>query len=244
MAQIRIGTSGWNYRHWIGTFYPEEIKSAGQFGYYMRFFETVELNNSFYHLPKREVFEGWKKKTPKDFLFAVKGSRFITHMKKLNDVAESVNYFLSNASGLGRKLGPILFQLPPNWQINTDRLAQFLEVLPGRYRYTIEFRNETWYDDSVYELLEKHNCAFCIYHLAGHTSPLKVTADFVYVRLHGPGDKYQGNYASRDLKKWADRCGKWMSEGRDVFVYFDNDQLGYAPKNALDLLRLVRRTRK
>jgi uncharacterized protein YecE (DUF72 family) len=156
-------------------------------------------------------------------------------MKKLNDVEESVDTFLQHASGLGKKLGPILFQLPPRWNMNAERLDGFLKLLPHDHRYAFEFRDPSWYDPAIYTILRKKGCAFCIYELAGHRSPLEVTADFVYVRLHGPGDKYQGSYHTHTLNAWAKRIKEWQGEGKDTFVYFDNDQEGYAVFNAQKL---------
>jgi uncharacterized protein YecE (DUF72 family) len=234
-GKLYLGTSGWNYKHWIGPFYPATIKQSGELAYYAMQFRTVELNNSFYKLPKRELFERWKKETPKGFLFSVKASRYITHMKKLRDPKQSIDLIIHNAQGLGTKLGPILFQLPPRWNLNLERFALFLKSLPKGLRYTFEFRNETWNVPGVFELLKKFNCAYCIYELNGHLTPLKVTADFVYVRLHGPGGKYEGIYKKRTLKKWVDLLDKWRKTGKDVFLYFDNDQHGYAARNAREL---------
>jgi uncharacterized protein YecE (DUF72 family) len=238
-GKIFIGTSGWNYKHWEGTFYPEELKQNQHFQYYQEHFDTVELNNSFYHLPPPETFKHWKEQTPKNFLFAVKASRYITHMKKLKDTKEALSTFLKNARSLGKKLGPVLFQLPPGWKLNEERLQIFLKQLPASRRFTFEFRNRTWYTDSVYELLKKYNCAFCIYELAGHRSPLVTTADFVYVRLHGPGAKYQGSYTTASLKKWAGMMQEWSRQGKDAYLYFDNDQAGYAAFNALTIKKLA-----
>jgi uncharacterized protein YecE (DUF72 family) len=240
-GRIYIGTSGWHYRHWIGTFYPAGTKPAQQFDYYKDHFRTVEINNSFYKLPSPETFKQWKTKSPSGFLFVVKASRYITHQKKLKDPRDSYKRFYANVKYLGNKLGPILFQLPPMWNMNIERLCDFLKALPKKFRYVFEFRNSTWYTNEVLELLRKYNCAFCIYELAGHTSPLNVTADFVYVRLHGPGEKYQGSYTKDQLKDWAARCRKWQKAGKDVFVYFDNDQRGYAAFNAETLIKLLER---
>ena len=236
--EIRIGTSGWSYKHWRGLFYPQGIKATEEFGYYQEFFSTVELNSPFYRLPSKETFVKWKAATADDFQFSVKASRFITHMKKLKDPAESIARFMENVSGLQEKLGPILFQLPPNWKINKERLSEFLEKLPATFRYAFEFRNPSWYSDEIYELLEKHNCAFCIYELAHHLTPLQVTADLIYIRLHGPGDHYQGSYDDETLKVWAKRCIDWQKK-HDVFVYFDNDIGGHAPDNAKRLIEMV-----
>lgn len=238
-GRVYIGTSGWQYKHWVGTFYPEGMPQGKQFAHYSSVFDTVELNNPFYRLPARETFAKWKNNSPKKFLFAVKANRYITHMKKLNDVEESVDTFLRNASALNGKLGPILFQLPPGWKVNAERFAEFVKLLPGDQRYTFEFRNPSWYDPAIYAVLRKSNCAFCIYELAGHRSPVQVTADFVYIRLHGPGDKYQGSYNTRTLNTWANRIKEWQKDGLDTFVYFDNDQAGYAAFNAKKLSELT-----
>jgi uncharacterized protein YecE (DUF72 family) len=243
-AKILIGTSGWHYKHWKKVFYPENVKEADQFGYYCQKFETVEINNSFYRLPTLSTFTDWRKQAPARFLFAVKGSRFITHMKKLNVDKQIIQQFMTRASRLKEKLGPILFQLPPHWKINTQRFADFLARLPKTYQYTFEFRNPTWYADEIYTLLQQYNCAFCIYELAGHQSPMKVTADFVYIRLHGPGNKYQGSYPDSTLKKWAARCIEWQQAKKQVYIYFDNDQAAYAAFNALRLMELVNKSSK
>jgi uncharacterized protein YecE (DUF72 family) len=236
---IHIGTSGWHYKHWRGTFYPADTKDVDQFSFYASKFPTVELNNSFYHLPTAETFMQWRKTAPPGFLFAVKGSRFFTHMKKLNLDKESIKPFFSNVAKLKEKLGPILFQLPPNWKLNLERLEAFLKLLPKKHRYTFEFRNHSWYGTELYELLKHYNVAFCIYELERHLSPVKITADFTYVRLHGPGNKYQGSYPDETLMKWASFCKQWQKKGRDIYIYFDNDQEGYAAFNGLRLRELL-----
>jgi uncharacterized protein YecE (DUF72 family) len=238
-GKIYIGTSGWHYKHWVGTFYPRGTKDTEQLSYYLKFFKTVELNNSFYRLPPPQNFRNWRKAVPADFLFAVKGSRFISHMKKLNVEKENISIFFKSVNRLKEKLGPILFQLPPKWNLNIERLSKFLRILSQKYRYAFEFRNQTWYDEKVYALLKKYNCSFCIYELEHHLSPLVITADFVYVRLHGPGSKYAGSYTAKQLRKWATRCRDWQKKGKDVYVYFDNDQLGYAAFNAQTLQKLI-----
>lgn len=238
-AKIIIGTSGWSYKHWKGAFYPATIRDNQEFEFYQKYFNTVEINNSFYHLPLEKTFTNWRKETAEDFTFAVKASRYITHMKKLKNDDAGLETFLKRAAKLKEKLGPVLFQLPPSWKLNFERLENFVKALPDKHRYTFEFRNHSWYDESVIELLTRHNIAFCIYELEHHLSPLHVTADFVYIRLHGPGDKYQGYYSKAELKKWARRCQNWQKEGRDVYVFFDNDQSGYAAFNALTLKELV-----
>ena len=239
MAKVHIGTSGWHYKHWVGTFYPPKTAASKMLAYYYQHFDTVELNNSFYRLPLKNALENWRDSTPDGFCFAAKGSRFLTHMKKLKDPEQGLERFFDAIDVLGKKLGPILFQLPPNWEIDVERFAYFLKALPKYHRYAFEFRNATWDVQEIYSLLERHRAAYCIFHLAGFQSPLAVTADLVYVRLHGPGGKYQGSYSDRDLSGWAQRIGDWQREGRTVYVYFDNDQAGYAAHNALKLKELL-----
>ncbi len=206
---------------------------------YYRRFDTVELNNSFYHLPKKSSLEMWRDSTPEEFCFAVKGSRFLTHMKKLRDAEQGLQRFLDAVEILQHKLGPILFQLPPNWEVDAERIATFVSLLPRDHRYAFEFRNATWNVAEIYDLLVRYNIGYCIFHLAGMLSPVQVTADFVYVRLHGPGGKYQGSYSDAELCGWANRIRIWRRELKTVYVYFDNDQAGYAAANALRLKELV-----
>ena len=241
MNKIWVGTSGWSYPYWKGNFYPAGFPQKEQFNYYLRFFRTVEINNSFYKLPSAETFSTWAAAVPDGFLYAVKASRYITHMKKLKDPVQSLEKFMHAVNFLEDRLGPILFQLPPFWKLNLDRLREFLEVLPKGYRYAFEFRNESWYDERVYELLAAHNIAFCIYELEYHQSPVPLTADFVYVRLHGPEGKYAGSYSDEALQEWCKQAKEWQSQGKDVYIYFDNDQNGYAGFNARALKEMVER---
>ncbi|HET9743975.1 MAG TPA: DUF72 domain-containing protein [Terriglobales bacterium] len=239
MAAIRIGTSGWHYKHWVGKFYPAKLPATQMLAYYDERFDSVEINNSFYMLPKFETMRGWRAATPKNFEFAVKASRFLTHNKKLKEPENALENFLPRAEALGEKLGPILFQLPPKWRLNVERLAEFLAALPKYHHYAFEFREPSWLTDSVYDLLRRHNAGFCIYELAGFHSPIELTADWTYVRLHGPGGKYQGSYSGSALRDWAERIVEWDSELKRVYVYFDNDEAGYAAFNALRLKRMV-----
>lgn len=239
---VRIGTSGWHYKHWVGNFYPEKCPVSKMLAHYYALFDTVELNNTFYMLPKIETMQCWRDATPKNFEFAVKASRFLTHNKKLKEPENALNNFVPRAEALGEKLGPILFQLPPKWRINVDRLKEFLEALPKYHRYTFEFREPTWLTPQVYDLLRVHNAAFCIYELAGFHSPIEITADWGYVRLHGPGGKYQGSYSDEVLRTWAKRIALWSKELKSIYVYFDNDQAGYAAENALRLKRLIQKS--
>lgn len=238
--EIRIGTSGWYYKHWKGPFYPLKIQDSEMLPLYLKHFDTVEINNTFYRLPEKNTVKAWHRHTPDDFLFAVKGSRFITHMKKLSNPAEPVKYFFDAVKPLGRKLGPIIFQLPPKWKCNIERLEVFLNQLPKESKYSFEFRDKSWLCSEVYKLLAKHNAALCIYDLKGFESPPEVTADFTYIRLHGPSkNAYQGCYDRKTLHKWKDRINTWKKSLAAVYIYFDNDQMGYAAHNAMRLKEMV-----
>jgi uncharacterized protein YecE (DUF72 family) len=240
MADARIGTSGWHYDHWNGPFYPEDCKPADRLAHYVRTFDSVEINNSFYQLPKRDTLEGWREAVPDGFVFAAKGSRYTTHMKKLKDPQRATEKFFAAIDALEPKLGPILFQLPPSWACNADRLRDFLAGMPRGYRFAFEFRDPTWFADEVYDALRKAGAAFCLYDIEGRRSPEDVTADFVYVRLHGPGPgAYEGRYDDDALGGWAEKIRSWRDDGRDVYCYFDNDQNGYAALNAARLKDMV-----
>jgi uncharacterized protein YecE (DUF72 family) len=238
-ADIRIGCSGWHYKHWRGPFYPEKLPSTRWLDFYVERFDTVELNNTFYRLPPEGGLATWRDSTPAGFLFAAKGSRFITHMKKLAQPEASIEKYFDRVRLLGRKLGPVLFQLPPHWAVDLERLKDFLRALPRRRRYGFEFRNPTWHTDEVYAMLRKHNAAFCAFDIAQFQSPILLTADFAYVRLHGPGPgPYQGSYSHDALSEWARRIRAWAKDLKAVYVYFDNDMAAFAPHNALELKRL------
>jgi uncharacterized protein YecE (DUF72 family) len=239
-CEIRIGTSGYHYKHWVGTFYPPKTSTARMLDFYVQHFDTLELNNSFYRLPTIPAFECWRDSTPSGFIFAVKASRFITHNKKLKDPENALDNLLPRAEHLRNKLGPILFQLPPKWKVNLERLTELLAILPKEHRYTFEFREFSWLTADVNRVLEKFNAAFCIYELAGYHTPLEITADFSYVRLHGPAaGKYQGSYSDQRLREWARWIEKQSKRLKAVYVYFDNDQAGYAAQNALRLREMI-----
>ncbi len=233
-AKIHVGTSGWRYPHWRGKVYPRDLGSARWLPFYAELLRTVEVNNSFYRLPEGATLDRWRERTPEDFLFTLKAPRAITHLKKLRNCKSSVGGFLGRLERLGRKLGPILFQLPPHWHCNTQRLEAFLDLLPDNYRYAFEFRDPSWHTEETYLILKERNMAFCIYDLEGFTSPLATTTDFVYIRLHGPGRQaYAGSYTSSSLRTWAGRAKRWdRRERREVYVYFDNDEAAHAVKNA------------
>jgi len=241
VASVHIGTSGWHYKHWLGgVFYPEGTRPSQMFDFYARHFDTVEINNSFYRLPTAQTFDNWRESSPRNFLFAVKGSRFITHMKKLKDPRSSSAKFFLVADRLEEKLGPILFQLPPRWKLNIERFEEFLQALPGEHKYVFEFRDESWLVREVYDLLRKYNAAFCIHDFADMKVPHEITADFTYIRFHGPTSaKYYGSYSDDELRAWAKRIRKWRAELSSIYAYFNNDPEGAAVRNALTLKRLL-----
>ncbi len=238
-GRIHIGTSGWHYQHWKGPFYPEDMSAEEFLSFYSKQFRTVEINNSFYHLPDKKTFKDWAKVVPGDFTFAVKASRYITHMKKLNEPKEALDRFLDHAHGLENRLGPVLFQLPPHWRVNPDRLRNFLALLPEGIQSVFEFRDRSWFVDEIYRALKDKEAAFCIYYMKGHASPREVTADFVYVRFHGPDGEYGGKYTKKALHEWADAISGWSDQGKEIYCYFNNDQYGYATENARELKELL-----
>jgi uncharacterized protein YecE (DUF72 family) len=233
VMDLRIGTSGWHYPHWRGSFYPAGLPPSQWLSHYARHFDTVEINRSFYRLPTPRAVQDWIAATPPDFVFAVKGSRFITHMKKLKDPQTSTAAFIPVVEALGGRRGPVLFQLPPGWRCNLTRLAEFLEAWPAAIPCAFEFRDPSWHCPEVYGLLGRYNAAFCIFDIGGFRAPPEVTADFAYLRLHGPGAAYSGRYGAA-LEEWAELIRGWRGL-RAVYVYFDNDQAGYAVGDALDL---------
>jgi len=238
-SKIHIGTSGWNYKHWLGRFYPKRFPASDMLSFYAGHFDTVELNNSFYHLPSIKSFRSWRETVPEDFIFAVKGSRFITHMKKLKAPKTSTKKFFARVEKLDQKLGPILFQLPPHWRVNVQRLATFLERMPKQYRYAFEFREQSWFMDEVYDLLRQHNVALCIYHMSGYDSPIELTADFTYIRFHGAHSTYGGSYSDWQLRTWAKRIDDWCEQSKEVFIYFNNDPEGHAVTDAKRLRAMI-----
>jgi uncharacterized protein YecE (DUF72 family) len=238
-GKIHIGTSGWSYPHWQGAFYPEKLAERERLGFYARHFDSVEINNSFYRLPSPDTLARWRDSVPPGFRFALKASRYVTHMKKLQDPDKSLAGLFERAAVLEDKLGPILFQMPPRWHCNAQRLASFLAALPTGFRYAFEFRDRSWINDRTYALLASHGVAFCIYELDGFLSPRQVTTDFCYIRLHGPAGPYQGSYATQTLAGWAGACASWSRQGHDVFCFFDNDQKANAAIDAERLRRML-----
>lgn len=239
MAKAIIGTSGWQYPDFEGRFYPENLKKSEQLSYYGKHFHSVEINNTFYQLPQKTTIQKWVNQTPRDFVFSVKASRYITHVKNLLEPEETLPNFFDRISQFENKCGPILFQLPPHWQINVERLENFLKHLPRDYRYTFELRNQTWFTEEIFSILQKHDIAFCVYDFNCRKSPRITTTDFVYIRLHGPGKAYHDPYDEQSLQRWANRIEDWLDEKKDVYCYFDNTYRGHAWDNAQTLLRMI-----
>lgn len=238
MKQVHIGTSGWNYDHWKGVFYDETFPKTKWLELYTRSFSTIEVNATFYRQMKAKTFENWRLRTPHGFIWSVKANRFITHIKRLNDVRESLHRFFSSLEPLGDKIGPILFQLPPSLAFDQKVWESFCTHLSPDYRYTLEARHISWTDAQVLACLKKHNIAWCISDTSGRYPYLEaITSDFIYIRLHGSQKLYASNYSEEELKSWAARIRKW---DRETYVYFDNDCCAYAPHNALRLKELLK----
>lgn len=240
MARVLIGTSGWHYDSWRGPFFPTGLPLKSQLQYYAAQFQTTELNGVFYRTPSLDVVKTWEAQTGDDFVFAWKASKFITHWKRLsNNSVNSLALIEERLAILGKKAGPILFQLPPNFEADAERLAAFFKLLPKRRRYSFEFRHPSWYQTAIMKILSKQNAALCLSDHRDAPAPWKRTADFLYIRGHGPKGRYKDHYSRQTLLKWAERISRWRQQGCDVFAYFDNDQKSAAPADALKLKRLL-----
>jgi len=235
---IRIGTSGWTYRHWRGRFYPKGLAQKNWLEYYAERFNTVELNASFYRIPKSSVAEGWNRRTPAGFRFAVKVSRLITHMHRLKNCEDSVEWFFRDMAPLSGKISVYLLQFPPSFVPDEDLLRGFMKLLPTG-RYVFEFRNKDCYTGQIADTLREIEAGFCIHDFPGRESPLWITSDFVYIRFHGYRQRYGGDYPQSVLGNWAGKIRGWSDEGRDVFAYFNNDAGGNAVKNAVSLRNML-----
>lgn len=239
-ATCRVGTSGWNYPHWSGIFYPAGLRPGDWLAFYAGQFSTVEINVTHYNLPSEEAFRSWYRQTPSGFSFAVKASRYITHMKKLRDPVEPLSRLLQRARILGDKLGPILYQLPPRWHADPARLESFLEVLPTDLQHVFEFRHQSWLNQEVFSLLRRHNAALCLIAMPGFNSPVEVTSSLVYIRMHGQNVKYGDKFSAQELGRWASRVSGFLNSGLTVRVYFNNDARAFAVENARELRAMVR----
>ena len=240
MSRTFIGTSGWSYDGWRGLFYPKGVPKKQWLGWYATQFQTTEINGSFYRTPSLEAVRAWRDQSPKDFLFAWKASKFITHWKRLGENSvNSIALMQTRLEALAPKVGAVLFQLPPHFSKDCARLASFLEMLPRHYPYAFEFRHQSWYHDEVFELLRKHDVSLCPSDHHDAPAPWEVTAQHVYIRGHGPGGRYKDNYPAATLRSWARRIARWREQRRPVFVYFDNDQKSAAPADARRLLDML-----
>lgn len=237
-GRVFIGTSGFHYVHWRGVFYPEEVPKERWLAYYQERFSTVEINRSFYRLPERSTVESWTGDVSEGFVFALKASQFITHRKKLKDPSRTLERFIQCAEAFGPRAGPLLYQLPPRWRCNPERLRAFLEALPEPWLHVLEFRDDDWYRPEVRALLEDRGAGFCIHDHPGQSCPRWVTAGFVYLRFHGSSGPYEGSYSTEALRETARRVEGWAAAGRDVYVYFNNDPSGHAVANAQELIEL------
>jgi len=247
--KILIGTSGWNYSHWQGIFYPEGIPQNRWLEFYSRFFKTVEINMTFYRFPPEKMIENWKNRVPEGFVFSVKGNRSITHLKKLKNVEFILKKFLSLISIFEQKLGPILFQLPPSFSFKKELLKEFCEVLSSQEiikngKFSVELRDKRWINEEVFSILKIYNISLCFSDYPGVEIDSPSTADFVYIRRHGPTSLYSSCYNEEEIRKDAYFIGKYLEKDMDIFVYYNNDANAWAVQNALQLKEMVKNASK
>lgn len=238
-ASVRIGTSGWHYAGWWGPFYPEKLPKKNALLYYVENFPAVELNAPFYRMPTQAAVRGWFETTPEDFRFAWKASRFITHFRRLLVDDESLDLLASRIRLLEHKAGPVLFQLHPRMPVDCQRLATFTARLDPQWRYCFEFRHASWYVPAVFKVLRDRGMALCLSDHAAAPAPREVTADWIYIRNHGPSGRYFGSYGDAALVGWVADIARWAGEGKDVWCFFDNDVKSAAPTDARKLSEMV-----
>ncbi|MFN7135429.1 MAG: DUF72 domain-containing protein [Myxococcales bacterium] len=239
MDPLHLGTSGFVYKHWKGLLYEEKLPARRWLERYCQVFSTVELNTTFYRLPKPEAVDRWREESPAGFVFACKGSRFLTHMKRLTDTTVGVARYFDVVLRLGDKLGPILWQLPPQMtKPDPERLRRFLRAMPEGTRHVVEFRSAAWYTDEICDVLDEAGAAFCEHDLVAARPP-RFTGGFRYLRFHGASGKYHGRYGREGLEPWARDLKAWRRRGREAFVYFNNDLHGHALYDALVLSELL-----
>jgi uncharacterized protein YecE (DUF72 family) len=238
-GSAHVGCSGWEYKHWRGDFYPADLPRTRWFERYAAVFDTVEINNTFYRLPEETTFAAWSARAPNGFIYAVKASRFLTHMKKLKDPEEPLERLFSRMRPLGRHLGPVLYQLPPGWKLDRERLEHFLQALPRGVRHVMEFRDPTWYADDVLRMLERYRVALCLHDMRGSATGRERVGPFVYVRFHGATGHYGGGYSDERLRDWAAWLHAQRAGGAAVYAYFNNDVGGHAPRDAVTLRRFL-----
>lgn len=239
MAQYYIGTSGWQYDHWKGIFYPDKLPKSKWLEFYATYFSTVEVNNSFYRLPSNEIFIKWRTSTPSGFIFTVKVSRYITHIKRLKTADESMKKFIEHVDCLQDKLGPLLYQLPPNMKSDKELLADFPSFLLRHYDHIFEFRNSSWFTDKIFDLLRCYYAGFCVYDMPGITCPLIATNSTGYIRFHGNEALYSSCYTRNEMIVWARRIEAMGKELSKVYLYFNNDARGYALSNATEIVKML-----
>lgn len=241
MQPLFVGTSGWIYKEWAGVFYPKDLEKTGELAHYAKTFNTVEINATFYRLPFENMVKGWYRRSPEDFIFAVKGSRFITHINRLQVAKPSIQVFFDRAKLLREKCGPILWQLPPNFEFkNLRRLDSFLKKLPEKYSHAVEFRHPSWYEHAeAFEVLREHKAAHVSVSSLRMPLNLEVTGDFVYLRFHGLEGGPRHDYTRDELRPWAEHCRRCLAEGMRVYAYFNNDLNTRAPLNAVTFREMV-----
>lgn len=241
--KAHVGLSGWSYKEWKGIFYPGDIKSTEWLEYYAKFFDTVEINASFYRMPKAQTVINWTKNAPKDFTFCPKMSRYITHIKRLKDCEEPLQYFFQIFEPMKKKMGPVLIQLHPSQKFDYDRAGAFFELLKTEYRdyeFALEGRHATWLDDHAFDLMARYGVAWVISQSGvGFPYSEMATAKNVYIRFHGPGKLYASRYTERQMQDWADKCKTWIKAGHIVWTYFNNTAEGHALENAKQLKEML-----
>ena len=242
MATFEVGTSGWQYRHWRGDFYPEKLPVKRWFEHYAGVLSTVELNNSFYRQPPKETWQHWREQAPPGFCYAVKANRFISHIKRFAEPEDPLERFFEGADELKSHLGPVLFQAPPSFHFkpeNVERLEAFFALLPRQIHAVMEFRHKSWYVEDTYELLGRHHVSFCIHDMTKLETPVLSTGPIIYVRFHGSGARYGGNYTDAMLGDWVRQLKELSHDVEGVWCYFNNDISGYAPRNAVTLREML-----
>jgi uncharacterized protein YecE (DUF72 family) len=238
-SKYYVGCSGWHYEHWRGLHYPQELPRTKWLSFYAQQFDTVELNNSFYRLPSEKAFSTWRESTADNFVFAVKVSRFITHVKRLKNLGPAVANFLSQAAFLKEKLGPLLYQLPPSMKRNDELLQSFLSTLPSKHQHVVEFRHESWINEAVFDILRRHNVGLCVFDMPGLSCPPVATSDFAYIRFHGSKGMYSSRYSDEELAQWARQITRLGQSLEASYIYFNNDTEAFAVENAMTLKNLL-----
>ena len=238
--KIFIGTSGYSYKHWIDKFYPKDLPQKRWLEFYAQHFNSVELNVTFYRLPKESLFENWYKRTPSNFRFVIKGSRFITHIKRLQDCKEPLSLFMQRAANLKDKLSCILWQTPPSLSYDSKRIKDFVKYLKEwpQYLYSFEFRNKSWFNEELYDIFRENNINLCISDSPSYPYEEVFTSNFLYIRFHGGKKLYGSNYSSLELEDWKNKIDIWMKDKNTLFAFFNNDAYGFAIENALYFQKL------